>query len=108
MGPDGTAIGGGFVGRDRELGLLDTARRRGAGLVLVSGDPGMGKTALLREFGRRARADGARVLWGSAWEDGGAPPYWPWVQVLRQAGSDPFPDHSPAAGETARFALFDA
>jgi hypothetical protein len=31
------------------------------------------------------------VLWGSAWEDGGAPPYWPWVQVLRsyarQAGA---------------------
>ena len=26
------------------------------------------------------------MLWGSAWEDGGAPPYWPWVQVLRSYG----------------------
>ena len=24
-----------------------------------------------------------RVLWGRCWEHGGAPPYWPWVQVLR-------------------------
>ncbi len=26
------------------------------------------------------------MLWGGAWEDGGAPPYWPWVQVLRAYG----------------------
>jgi hypothetical protein len=52
----------------------------------VSGEPGIGKTELARAFARAAANDGALVLWGSAWEEGGAPPYWPWVQVLRSYG----------------------
>src|SRR5260370_11792809 len=72
------------------------------------------------------------VLWGNAWEDGGAPPYWPWVQVLRsygrQAGEPalaaavgrdaavlaqllPELGVSPeplGSGDGARFALFEA
>src|SRR6185437_16491753 len=36
-----------------------------------------------RAFAREAGSDGAVVLWGTGWEDGGAPPYWPWVQILR-------------------------
>ena len=51
-----------------------------------AGEPGIGKTELARAFAQAARNDGALVLWGSAWEDGGAPPYWPWVQVLRSYG----------------------
>lgn len=43
----------------------------------------MGKTRLADELSREARTAGARVLWGRAWERGGAPPYWPWVQVIR-------------------------
>lgn len=105
--------GGVFVGRARELELLRAALRDVAAgesrPVLVCGDAGMGKTALLREFARLARAEGARVLWGSAWEDGGAPPYWPWVQVVRQAGDGPFPsDLAAGSGEAARFVLFEA
>ncbi|WP_433040801.1 ATP-binding protein [Dactylosporangium sp. CS-033363] len=98
-----------FVGREHELAALASARAAAAAgearPVLVCGDPGLGKTALLREFTRRARAGGATVLWGGAWEDGGAPPYWPWMQVLRQAGDD-----SPFTGAEfgSRFALFDA
>jgi hypothetical protein len=83
-------IGGGprFVGRDAELAMLgaalaDAAAGRGGGLVLISGEPGIGKTTLAGTFTRRARGQGAQVAWGSAWEDSGAPPYWPWVQVLR-------------------------
>jgi AAA ATPase-like protein len=76
-----------FVGRSRELAVLSAAGRQSAAgdarLALVSGEPGIGKTELARAFARAAAADGALVLWGSAWEDGGAPPYWPWVQVLR-------------------------
>ena len=72
------------------------------------------------------------MLWGSAWEDGGAPPYWPWVQVLRsyarQAGPEALataagpqaavlaqllPELGPAreataSGSEARLTLFEA
>src|ERR1700722_19544298 len=86
-GPQGAEA---FVGRSRELAALSAALRQAATgdarLALISGEPGIGKTELARAFARAARDDGAQVLWGSAWEDGGAPPYWPWVQVLRSYG----------------------
>src|SRR5947209_208721 len=86
-GPQSTEA---FVGRSRELAVLSAAWRQAAAgdarLALVSGEPGIGKTELARAFAQVAAADGALVLWGSAWEDGGAPPYWPWVQVLRSYG----------------------
>ena len=86
-GPQGAEA---FVGRARELAVLSAAWRQAATgdarLALISGEPGIGKTELARAFTRAARDDGALVLWGSAWEEGGAPPYWPWVQVLRSYG----------------------
>ena len=86
-GPERTAA---FVGRSGELAVLRAALRQAAAgdgrLVLVAGEPGIGKTELARAFAQVAAAGGALVLWGSAWEDGGAPPYWPWVQVLRSYG----------------------
>ena len=101
-----------FVGRSHELAVLSAALRQAATgdarLALVSGEPGIGKTELARAFARAAAAGGALVLWGSAWEDGGAPPYWPWVQVLRsyarQAGASALADaagpQTPGAGGT--------
>lgn len=75
-----------FVGRDRELaelqaGLQDAmgGRRR---LFLVTGGPGIGKTALADQLATHAAGRGARVLWGRCWEGGGAPPYWPWAQLI--------------------------
>jgi tetratricopeptide (TPR) repeat protein len=76
-----------FVGRERELGELraglgDAFRGRGR-LFLIVGEPGIGKTRLAEEASAFAAAGGARVVWGRCWEGGGAPAYWPWVQVFR-------------------------
>ena len=76
-----------FVGRGRELaelltGLEDMIAGRGR-LFLLAGEPGIGKTRTADEVAAHAASRGVRVLWGRAWEGGGAPAYWPWVQVLR-------------------------
>jgi len=76
-----------FVGRERELseltaGLDEAISGRGS-LFLLSGEPGIGKTRLAKEVADLAARREARVLWGHAWEGGGQPAYWPWVQILR-------------------------
>ena len=76
-----------FVGRQRELGtLLEGLESAVAGrgrLILVGGEPGIGKSRLADELAGMARDRGLGVLWGRGWEDAGAPAYWPWVQALR-------------------------
>ena len=75
-----------FVGRGRECLLLEDALRKaqaGRGrLVLISGEAGIGKSRLAREFVGRAEEQGALTLWGSCWEGGGAPAFWPWVRTV--------------------------
>jgi tetratricopeptide (TPR) repeat protein len=75
-----------FVGRGQELDQLSAAFEEALGgrgrLILLSGEPGIGKSRLVDEFASRARESGV-LLWGRCWEAGGAPPYWPWVQLLR-------------------------
>jgi tetratricopeptide (TPR) repeat protein len=87
--PPGSPAHGVFVGRDRELseltGALDGAAAGRGGLYLLSGEPGIGKTRLAERCADIAAARGFTVLWGRCWESGGAPTYWPWVQVLRSA-----------------------
>jgi predicted ATPase len=51
--------------------------------VLVTGEAGIGKTALVAEAGREARGRRAVVLFGACWEGEGVPGYWPWIQVVR-------------------------
>lgn len=52
------------------------------GLTLVVGEPGIGKTRLAEEVAAVAAAKGLVVAWGRVWETGGAPPFYPWVEVL--------------------------
>ncbi|MBI1816711.1 MAG: AAA family ATPase [Deltaproteobacteria bacterium] len=95
-----------FVGRERELtelysGLADAAAGRGR-VFLIAGEPGIGKTRLAEELTAEAARRGAQVLWGRCWEGGGAPAYWPWVQIIRAV----LRDRGPAArtellGDTA-------
>ena len=81
--------GTGLVGRDAVLAVLgavlDSAMSRRAQLVLVTGDAGIGKTAVAGEVARTAVSRGALALWGRCAEGEGVPPYWPWTQVLRGA-----------------------
>src|SRR5665213_608075 len=76
-----------IVGRARELELFGVAfDRMLAGrrqLILISGEPGIGKTRCAEALAEVAEDQGALVLWGRCYEEAGAPPYWPWVQILR-------------------------
>jgi transcriptional regulator with AAA-type ATPase domain len=62
----------GFIGRDAELAVLDGALEAalaGIGqLVLIGGEPGIGKSRLAEELAHHARARGALVCVGRCWE----------------------------------------
>ena len=87
-----------FVGRGAELALLLAALERAAeghgGIVLVAGEPGVGKTRLADEVAAHARDRGVAVLHGRCWEAGGAPPFWPWQQIVRASLRDAHPDEA--------------
>ena len=61
-----------------------TRSRARARLVMLVGEPGIGKTRTTQELATYARMRGAQVLWGRTHESAGAPPYWPWVQAGNQ------------------------
>ena len=113
------------VGREAELAALRAALEdvtRGLGrIVLVSGDPGIGKSTVVDALRADALAMGATWLWGAAWEDLGAPAYWPWMQVVRSAARvagdvvaarsadlGPLGPAGPTSGVPDQFLLFDA
>ena len=123
----------GLVGRDVELRqvmlALDEARTA-TRVVLIEGEPGIGKTRLVEEAATAAAARDTAVLWGRAFEGGAAPAFWPWLPPLRSLVGrlDPDTELAPqlaslavatssadAAGTDAalvtdrtRFELFDA
>ncbi|MBX3230932.1 MAG: AAA family ATPase [Labilithrix sp.] len=81
-----------FLGREREVKKLAEAcesacQGRGA-LHLVVGEPGIGKTRLADEVAKLATSRGISVAWGRAWETGGAPAFYPWVEVLEALGGE--------------------
>ncbi|MCI0786968.1 MAG: AAA family ATPase, partial [Chloroflexi bacterium] len=89
-------IGRVFVGRRREMAdlkaALDDALSGHGQMVMLAGEPGIGKTRIAQELASYAEQRGAQVLWGWCYEGEGAPPYWPWVQLMRayvqQAGAE--------------------
>ncbi|MGI5238190.1 BTAD domain-containing putative transcriptional regulator [Dactylosporangium sp. CA-139066] len=93
-----------LVGRDDELRTVDrllaeAAAGRGR-LLLVSGSPGIGKSALLREVAARARG----LVGTGTGVDGEAPPvFLPWAQILREIATA---DAGAAAALTAAFAPY--
>jgi predicted ATPase len=75
-----------FLCRDKELSLARdvlTHAMSGTGQVLlVVGEPGIGKTRLAEEVSAIAERRGALACWGRSPEEG-APSFWPWMQILR-------------------------
>ena len=77
-----------YVGRDAELGQVTRSALQAAGgrmrIVLVTGDPGAGKTALADRVSQRLAAEGWAVTAGRCPEHQGAPAGWAWAEALRQ------------------------
>ena len=78
-----------FVGRQREMAGLRTVLGdaiSGQGrLVMLTGEPGIGKTRVAQELTGAAESQGMRVFWGRCYEGLGAPPFWPWVRWTQSA-----------------------
>ena len=79
---------GRLVGRNAELAeardLWQRAREGRGHAVLLSGEPGAGKTRLAREITIQAAVDGAVVLYGGCYEYEAATPYLPFVEAFRR------------------------
>jgi eukaryotic-like serine/threonine-protein kinase len=78
-----------FVGRDAEAvelsRQLDRMLTGEGGLILVGGEPGVGKTRLAREVMALASQRGCLCLTGHCYEMEGAPPFIPFVEITEQA-----------------------
>ncbi|MGZ8156173.1 MAG: ATP-binding protein, partial [Burkholderiales bacterium] len=77
-----------FVGREQDLALLraslDKAIAGEGRVVAIAGEPGIGKTRIAQVLANDAARRGVAVLWGRCHEEPGSPPYWPWLQALRE------------------------
>ncbi|WP_214319730.1 BTAD domain-containing putative transcriptional regulator [Nonomuraea sediminis] len=74
-----------LVAREEQVRLVEerlaAARAGRGGLLLVTGEAGIGKTSLARAAADEASARGFRVAWGRCLEDGTAPAFWPWIKA---------------------------
>ena len=81
----------GFVGRVDELravgGFLEQAIGGAGRLVVVAGEPGIGKTRLCEEASSLARERGAGVGWVACREPGAVGSFWVWRDLLAQMGA---------------------
>ncbi len=100
-----------LAGREEEMAdlrrLLDQALAGRGALVLIGGEPGLGKTRLAEEILEEASGRGFLALTGRCYEMEGAPPYMPLVEILHTAAKVVPPEVfrealGDAAGEVAR------
>ncbi|MFF3670492.1 ATP-binding protein [Microtetraspora malaysiensis] len=109
-----------LVGREphlRRIGeRLDDLRQTAGGVLLVTGESGIGKTRLAEAAAEMAAERGVTVAWSRCVEGSGAPAFWPWIQALQALPGDlPRLAHRLSDGDqpgapdpdTARFLLYD-
>jgi DNA-binding CsgD family transcriptional regulator/tetratricopeptide (TPR) repeat protein len=95
-----------FIGRGPELisltKALDEASAGSGGIVLIAGEPGVGKTRLLAHFAEQARNDGWLVLFGHSEESEGMPAFLPFIEALtgcvRNCSKDELESHLASSG----------
>jgi DNA-binding SARP family transcriptional activator/predicted ATPase len=86
-----------LVGRDSECSKLDEIAAGAAAsnarpiLVLLTGDPGIGKTRLLRYLDRSITRAGGEILQGRAYEAEMRRPYGIWADMLKGLGNRAIP-----------------
>jgi class 3 adenylate cyclase len=100
------AVSAPFIGREEELELLEntlarTIRTRRPHVFTVYGEPGIGKSRLIREF--LAGVEGATILTGRALPYGEGITYWPLAEMVKAAAG--ITDDDPM--ETAREKLIE-
>ncbi|WP_415901341.1 ATP-binding protein [Neptuniibacter sp. QD29_5] len=76
-----------FVGREKELNSItqainDASSGRGR-IVLLSGEAGIGKTSTAEIAIELSTSRGFKAYSCYCHEAAGAPPFWPWIQLLR-------------------------
>lgn len=88
---------GPIVGRVTERAVLtafvdDVRANRRQGLMLLQGEPGIGKSRLLTELAAHVVAGGGRVLAGRAYEAERGRPYGAWIDAIRATPLPPLSD----------------
>jgi len=86
-----------FVGRSEELEVLrravNSAVAGGTGIVLVEGEPGVGKTRLLEEIATETARGGPLIVSCCCLEGDGTPALWPWIQAVGRV-LEGLPEHA--------------
>ncbi|MDP6512241.1 MAG: AAA family ATPase, partial [SAR202 cluster bacterium] len=76
-----------FVGRNREFDILtaifEEANSGHGSVVMLTGEPGIGKTRIIQELANLGAKRDTKVLWSRCYESSRRTPYWPWMQLIR-------------------------
>ncbi|MCB1247726.1 MAG: AAA family ATPase, partial [Acidimicrobiia bacterium] len=104
--PRGIVADDRFAGRDDDLRVLSESwrdvRSGATAVVMIAGEPGIGKTSLAGHFAARANEDGARVLFGAC-HDGAVVPFQPFAEAIDgYLTDDPFSSLADGMDELAR------
>ena len=85
-------VRGRLIGREREVAQMSAAWQQSTsgqgGVLLISGEPGIGKTRLARELVAQALISGGKVMTGACYAEGGIP-FDPFPQIIREAFDSP-------------------